>query len=243
MDTGHANILICEDENAASREAAERFACASVRAVAERGAFNVAVPGGHSPRGMYELLAAREFSALIPWAHTEFFFTDERCVPPDSDQSNFRMVSELLLSTVPISEANVHRFRGEDSPDLAADRYEQEIEAVMGDSPRFDLIVLGMGDDTHAASLFPNSPALRESERHAAANYVEKLGVHRLTLTITVINHAESVIILAFGSGKADALAEVLNGPVDTDLHPVQAIHPVSGHLLWIIDRAAASRL
>lgn len=243
MDTGHANILVCEDEKAASREAAERFVCAAIRSVAEHGEFYVAVSGGGSPKGMYELLAGSEFSAIVPWSRTELFFTDERCVAPDSDQSNYRMVSELLLSTVPIPEPNIHRFRGEDPPDLAAECYEQEMRDVMGESPRFDLIVLGMGDDTHTASLFPNSPALQETGRHAVANYVEKLGAHRLTLTIPVINHAHSIAVLAFGEGKSQALADVLHGPVDTNLHPVQAVRPTFGRLLWIVDRAAASKL
>jgi 6-phosphogluconolactonase len=243
MNLEKVDILICRDEESASRDAAERFACAAVRSVAQRGAFYVAVSGGRTPRRMYEDLAERELAGIVPWARTELFFTDERCVGPESEESNFRMVNELLLSTVPIPESNIHRFHGEDLPQPAADRYEHEIHEVMGSSPRFDLIVLGMGEDTHTASLFPDSPALREAGRHAAANYVEKLGAYRLTLTMGIINHAQSVIILAFGSEKAQALAEVLRGPVDTNLHPVQAICPVSGHLLWIVDQAAAREL
>lgn len=243
MSMENANILICQDDSAASMEAAERFACAAVRAVAKRGAFYVAVSGGSSPKRMYEILASRDFADLVPWARTELFFTDERCVPPESEDSNYRMVNKLLLSTVPIPESNVHRFHGEDPPEAAAAAYEHEIHRVMGGNPLFDLIVLGMGPDSHTASLFPNSPALREGGRHAAANYVEKLGACRLTLTIPTINHSESVIILAMGEGKADALAEVLNGPIDMDIHPVQAIQPMHGRLLWIVDRQAASRL
>lgn len=242
MSAARANILICLDEKAASREAAERFTCAAIASVAKRGVFFVAVSGGSSPRGMYEALASREFAELIPWSRTELFFTDERCVPPESEESNYRLVSKLLLSTVPIPEPNIHRFRGEDPPEVAAEEYEREIHSVMDDS-RFDLMVLGMGQDTHTASLFPHSPALHEGGRHAAANYVEKLGAHRLTLTIPTINHAESIIVLAFGSEKADALATALSGPVDPDAHPIQAIRPIHGHMLWIVDQACASKL
>lgn len=243
MDPVNTNMLVCEDEKNASCEAAERFACAAVRAVAKRGVFYVAIPGGNSPRGMFEMLSSREFEELVPWARTELFFTDERCVPPESDESNYKLASGLLLSTVPIPEANIHRMHGEDPPETAARQYEEEMLRVMDSSPRFDLIVLGMGMDTHTASLFPNSPALLETGRHVVANYVEKLNTYRLTLTLPVMNHAEQVIILAFGPDKADPLAEVLHGPVDTNLHPVQGICPAAGHLLWIVDRAAASKL
>lgn len=239
----NANILICEDGKNASQEAAERFACAAVRAVAKRGVFYVAISGGNSPRGMFELLAGREFEDLVPWARTELFFTDERCVPPESDESNYKMAFGLLLSTVPIPEANIHRMHGEDPPDVAAEAYEEELLRVMGPSPRFDLIVLGMGADTHTASLFPGTAALEETGRHVVANYVEKLNTHRLTLTLPVINHAEQVVVLTFGPDKADALAQALHGPVDTNLHPIQAVRPTSGHLLWIVDREAAAKL
>lgn len=243
MIASHSNILVCPDEKAASREAAERFVCAAVRSVAMRGTFFVALSGGGSPKGMYELLGSAEFSGLIPWTRTELFFSDERCVPPESDQSNYRMVNEALLSVVPIPEGNIHRFRGEDPPEAAAEQYEQEIHDVVGESPRFDLILLGLGADTHTASLFPNTPALREAGRHAAANYVEKLGQYRLTMTLPLINQAESVIILTFGEDKAAAVAEALCGPVDVERHPVQAVHPAYGRALWIVDQAAASKI
>lgn len=243
MDPVNANILVCEDERNASLEAAERFVCAAVRAVAKRGVFYVAIPGGSSPRGMFGLLCGREFEDMVPWTRTELFFTDERCVPPESDESNFKLASELLMSTVPIPEVNIHRMRGEDPPEIAAEAYENELVRVMGPRPRFDLIVLGMGTNTHTASLFPNSPALQETGKHVVANYISSLNTYRLTLTFPAINQAEQVIILAFGADKSAPLAEVFRGTADTDLHPVQAIQPTSGHLLWIVDRAAASKL
>jgi len=243
MDTANANILICEDDTSASMEAAERFVCAAVRAVAKRGAFYVAISGGNSPKGMFGLLASREFEDLVPWQRTELFFADERCVPPESHESNYRNAFDLLLSTVPIADSNIHRMRGEDPPDAAAEAYEEELHGVMGTPPRFDLIMLGMGSDTHTASLFPGSPALQETGRHVVSNYVEKLNTHRLTLTLPVINHAEQVIILTFGEDKAEALAQAFHDPIDLNLHPVQGVRPTSGHLLWIVDRPAASKL
>lgn len=243
MDIRRANLLICEDEAAASREAAERFTCAAVNAVAERGSFSVAVSGGSTPKGMLENLASDKNSPIIPWYRTELYFADERCVPPDSQDSNYRMVHELLLATVPIPEMNVHRFEGELDPDVAAERYEEEIHRVMGPDPRFDLIVLGMGEDTHTASLFPHTPALHETGRHAIANYVHKLNVHRLTMTFPLINRACSIIILVFGENKSQPLANAMRRDDDIELHPIQAIKPTHGRLLWIVDRAAASKL
>lgn len=238
-----ANILVCVDDRTAGQEAAERLVCAAVRAVAERGVFCVAVPGGSSPRAMYEALGGLELRDIVPWPRVELFFTDERCVPPESDQSNYRMLSDLLLSSVPIPSANIHRMRGEDEPESAAAQYEEELHRVMGSNPSFDLIVLGMGTDTHTASLFPDSPALQEYGRHVTANYVDKLQTYRLTLTLPVINRAEQVIMLAFGPEKADALTEVLQGPEDRSLHPAQAVRPASGRLLWIVDQLAAAKL
>jgi len=243
MDTRGENLLICADQVAASHEAAERFLCAAMRSVAERGSFFVAVCGGRSPVGMYEALAGREFADLVPWEFTELFFTDERCVPPESEDSNYRLVNHYLLSAVPIPEPNTHRFRGEDPPQQAAERYEREMHEVIGSIPRFDLIVLGLGQNTHIASLFPNTAALDEVGRHAVANYVGELDAHRLTLTFPVINHARQVLILAFGTDKAEALAVALTAPRDVSRRPVQGVHPTSGHLLWIADNAAASRL
>ncbi len=240
MDIMNSNLLVCEDPRAASIEAAERFACSAVRSVAKYGVFHVAIPGGSSPREMFLLLAGGEFRDLVPWSRMELFFTDERCVPPEDDESNYKLAFDLLISTVPIPEPSIHRMLGEDEPESSAAQYEEEIHRVMGHSPRFELIILGMGADAHTASLFPGSPALRETGRHVVSNYVEKLGAHRLTLTLPLINRAEQVIILAFGQEKAQALAHALKEPEDVNQYPVQGVRPTSGRLLWIVDRAAA---
>lgn len=241
MNLKHANILICEDEATAAQEAADRFACAAVRSVAEHGRFCVALSGGSTPKGMYGLLA--EHHSFVPWYQTELFFADERCVPPESPESNYRMIYDLLISTVPIPEVNVHRLEGEMSPEIAAERYEQEMHKVMGYDPRFDMIVLGMGSDSHTASLFPYTPALHETGRHAVSNYIHKLGMHRLTLTFPLINRAHSVIVLVTGQAKAETLAAVMSGDEDMDMHPVQNVKPTHGRMLWIVDCEAASKL
>ena len=237
------NILICRDTDAVGREAAERFVCAAVTSVAKRGQFFVALPGGSSPRRMFEILASDDFIRLIPWDRIVFFFTDERCVPPDSAESNYRQAEQLLFSRVPIPQGNVHRFAGELDPEIAAQQYEQEIRTEMGDLPRFDMIVLGIGADTHTASLFPHSGALEEENRIATASFVEKLNSYRLTLTLPVLCSAEIVLVLVTGSDKADAVRHALKGDVNPQLHPIQGVQPIYGRLIWLLDEAAVSGL
>ncbi len=237
------NLLVMKDSEAASQEVAQRFACAAVRAVADHGVFAVAIPGGSSPRRMFELLASPEYSCLVPWNNTQVFFTDERFVPSDHQESNYRLAYELLLSKVPIPEANIHRFATELTPHEAADAYEKEFKNTLGDYASLDMVILGIGSDTHTASLFPGSPALDEMNRFAAENYIEKLGAYRLTLTYPAINSAREVIILAMGADKADAVKIALSAEPDVFLHPVHGIKPSYGKLLWIIDKDSAAKL
>ena len=243
MHPTRANVLVCKNNEAVAREAAEQFTCAAVRSAAQRGEFHAAVPGGWSPRGMYKTLATAEFASAVPWSQTQIFFTDERCVPPDHEESNYKLATDLLLAKVPIPDSNIHRFLAELAPDEAAERYGQELRKAMGDTPRLDLVVLGMGKDTHTASLFPHSPALSEMRALAVANYVKNREVHRLTLTIPVLCRAETILILALGYEKSGPLRQVLQGEHDPERHPVQAIQPAAGRLLWIVDQDAASKL
>jgi 6-phosphogluconolactonase len=238
-----SDVLVCRNAEAAAQETADHFVCAATRSVAERGVFHVAVPGGSSPRAVFQLLASQPYASLVPWERTAVFFTDERCVPPDHEQSNYRLANELLLSKVPIPSENVHRFAGELPPIEAAAEYEQTLRHIMGERPTFDLILLGMGEDTHTASLFPNTPALDETRKLAVANYVRALDVHRLTLTIPVIKGARRVLVLALGSAKARAVNKALRGEVNERLHPVQSVAPTKGRLLWIVDQEAAADL
>lgn len=237
------DILIFDDEQTAAREAAERFARSASRIIATRGLFHIAIPGGTSPRLFFGEISATRMEGYIPWGATDVFFTDERCVPPEDEQSNYRQAKELLFDRLPVVADNIHRFKGEIDPETAAKEYDGEMRRALGDDGRLDFVILGLGEDMHVASLFPNSPALDVAGKWATANYVEKPHTHRLTLTMEAINRAREIIILAFGESKADALKTVLQGEHDLHNHPAQAIQPDSGTLTWVVDKAAASRL
>jgi 6-phosphogluconolactonase len=225
--------------------AAAEFAKLASDAVQKSGRFTVALSGGSTPRSLYQLLASGAFPNL-PWDKTYFFFGDERHVPPDHPDSNYRMADEAMLSKVPIPGANVFRIPAEmKDSDAAASAYEQTLRtffALKPDQfPRFDLILLGLGPDGHTASLFPGSSALNENKRLVVANWVEKFKTHRITFTFPVLNHAACVMFLAGGADKAGILREVLENP-QADL-PSQKVHPTDGKLIWMVDRAAAADL
>jgi len=212
-------------------------------AVRERGRFSVALSGGNTPRTVYSLLANEH--KQLPWDRIHIFFGDERHVPPDDPESNFRMASESLLSKVPIPQNNVHRIRAELDAEAAAMQYEQELREFFHlmdhDWPRFDLIFLGLGDDGHTASLFPGSKALSNESSRVAANWVEKFQTSRITLTFPVLNHAAEIVFLVSGAGKARILSEVLRPGVRK--FPAQNVQPENGRLLWLVDQDAGSLL
>ncbi|HVG29774.1 MAG TPA: 6-phosphogluconolactonase [Pyrinomonadaceae bacterium] len=245
MSDGRARVLIFDDAEGAARAAAGRFAEIAGESVRARGRFSVALSGGSTPRRIYELLAGEEFGARVDWSKAHVFFGDERCVPPDDAASNYRMAQDALLSRVSVPAENVHRMIGEGDAASNARLYEEELRAFFGDaaSPAFDLVMLGMGEDGHTASLFPETPALDERGAWVVANRVEKLGAYRLTLTATVINHAAHVLFVATGAGKAVRLSEVLSGAREPHRLPAQLIRPTGGTLEWYVDRAAASKL
>jgi 6-phosphogluconolactonase len=220
-----------------------RFINFAQAAIGLQGRFSVAVAGGNTPKRVYELLASERYRGRTQWSSVHIFFGDERCVPPDHPDSNYRMVQESLLSHVPIPTVNVHRMRGEDDPPLSARLYEEELRAFFKAAPwpRFDLVLLGMGEDGHTASLFPNTAALREKKACVVANWVEQLGTFRLTLTVPAICHAAHIIFLVTGKAKAHRLHEVLSGPRDPERLPAQLIQPVNGSLEWLVDKAAAN--
>jgi 6-phosphogluconolactonase len=225
--------------------AAARFVRLAQEAVASRGLFGVALAGGNTPRRVYELLAGDDLRRQVSWRDVHVFFGDERMVPPDHAESNYRMAHEALLSLAPIPPENVHRIEGRGDAAANAGRYEDELRAFFGETdwPRFDLVMLGMGDDGHTASLFPGTPALAESRAWVAPNWVEKLGVRRVTLTAPAVNAARHVVFLVSGAGKAARLREVLEGPPDPERLPAQLIRPAAGTLEWLVDEAAASQL
>jgi 6-phosphogluconolactonase len=227
------------------RAAAEQIASLLIGGVKDRGRATIALSGGSTPRSVYALLASELFRPRIPWKSVHVFWGDERCVPPDSSESNFRMAHEALLARIPIPPQNVHRILAEQSPSGAAEEYEAEIqrtfELVDVVLPRFDIVLLGLGDDGHTASLFPGSSALNERRKLVADTYIEKLKAHRITLTFPVINNASHVLFLVSGKGKAAILHKVMQG--DRLLFPAQHVRPSAGKLLWLVDQDAASQL
>ena len=201
----------------------------------------VALSGGSTPKLMFQLLAD-QFREEVAWSRVHFFWSDERHVPPDDPESNYRMANEALLSHVPVSANNVHRILGE-NPDAAtvASEYEQTIRAVTKQTlPRFDLIFLGLGADGHTASIFPGSDVLHETERLVAAPYVEKFKSHRITMTLPLLNNGASIVFLVSGAEKAEIVKQVLQGDKK---YPAQAVNPTQGELIWMLDKAAASKL
>lgn len=225
-----------------SRRAAETFAETAERKIRAKGSFNVALSGGKTPERLYALLGA-EYAEKIDWGKVHIFWGDERCVPPDSPESNYRMASKALLSRINIPDKNVHRIMGEDEPTSAALAYEEEVRSHFGlkagEAPVFDMVLLGLGRDGHTLSIFPATKALFEEERLVIDNYVEKLKAHRVTMTLKAVNNASNAIFLVSGREKAVILREVLKGT--EAIYPAQMVRP--GKLLWLIDKDAASGL
>lgn len=228
---------------------AHLFADKVQQAVAARGIARIAISGGSTPQATFKLLAHPEqpFLATVPWDKLQLFWVDERCVPPDSPESNYGVCEDLLLSRVPVPQANVFPMEGELDPEEAASRYESTLRNVMklegAESPAFDLVVLGMGPDGHTASLFPETEALNEMGRLVVANHVPQKETWRITLTWPVINQGKEVAFEMEGTGKADILAEVLTGPRDPERLPSQLIRPANGKLLFLLDEDAAANL
>jgi 6-phosphogluconolactonase len=226
-------------------EAAAAFVATKIdEAVSARGTCTVVLAGGSTPRDVYGLLAQAPYASSIPWGSVEVFFGDERCVPPDDSQSNFRMANESLLSRVPLLVGHIHRMRGEIEPERAAAEYAQELERVFGaGDPGFDLVLLGMGADGHTASLFPGTAAVAETRAPVAATWVTKLSSWRISLTFPALNSASTVMMLVSGLDKADTIARVFDAATPSPDLPVTLLNPRSGELHWFLDSDATSRL
>jgi 6-phosphogluconolactonase len=241
-----SEIRIFEDAAKVAEAAANSFIRLAREAIAESGRFTVALAGGSTPKLTFELLASEPFRQQLDWSKVHIFFGDERTVPPDDKDSNYRMANEALLSRVGLPAKNIHRMNGVGDAVANARLYEDELRTFFNDAawPSFDLVLLGMGDDGHTASLFPGTKALAEQEAWVAANWVEKLSTHRITLTVPAINHAAHILFLVTGENKAERLKEVLSGKQTSEERlPAQLIKPLDGSLEWFIDRAAAARL
>lgn len=228
---------------------ARLFATKVEESVAKRGVARVAISGGSTPQAAFKLLAdpAQPFVNTVPWDKLQLFWVDERCVPPDHPESNYGVCKRLLLDHVAIPAANVHRMEGELDPDEAASRYESTLRNTLklegAESPAFDLLLLGMGDDGHTASLFPHTEALNELGRLVVANHVPQKDTWRITLTWPVINQASEVVFEIAGAAKTAVVGEVFTGPRDPERLPSQLIRPSNGRLLLQLDEIAAAKL
>jgi 6-phosphogluconolactonase len=227
--------------------AAQDFVQQTKAAVEARGRFTVALSGGSTPKGLFGVLSNKDHD-LLPWEKMFFFWGDERHVPPDNAESNYRMARETLLSKVPVPEGNIFRVPAE-NPDAnqAAEQYEATLKQFFalapGQSPQFDLILLGMGPDGHTASLFPHTKGLQEKQRLVIANWVEKFSTFRITFTAPVLNAARVVEFLIAGADKAPALKEVLEGSASAEEYPSKMVQPKSGKLVFRLDQFAAANL
>jgi 6-phosphogluconolactonase len=241
--TRRTNPTVLEDPAALARAAADHVVDVLATALAQHDAAHVALAGGSTPRAVNALLATAPRRASVDWSRVVFWFGDERCVPPDDDESNYKMNRLTLLDPLGIPAAQVHRMRGEDDPSAAAADYDAVLQRELGETPRLDLIQLGMGPDGHTASLFPGTTGSIDPMRHCIAHYVPKFDRWRMTLTPRTINAAHAVMITAGGAEKSDALRAVLAGPHEPDIYPAQLVRPTSGKLRWLVDAAAASKL
>lgn len=228
--------------------AAEKFVEIANKAIEENGRFTVALAGGSTPKLLYQLLASDKFKNQIDWKKVFFFFGDERNVLPDDDESNFRLANENLFAPLQINGEYIFRWQTElkDAEKVAED-YEVSVTVFFAlsenETPRFDLILLGMGEDGHTASLFPLTEALKESKKIVAVNWVEKLNTNRLTFTYPTINNASNIIFLVSGESKAEALKEIFEGEYQPEKYPAQAVKLNDGDLFWLIERSAARLL
>lgn len=242
MDQPHIRVL--PDPASIAREVAEFIVHQASLCAKEARMFSLFLSGGSGPKALFELLASDEFKSQIDWRGVELYWGDERCVAPTDELSNYKLANDLLISKVPIPPANVHRMKGEINPEQAAKEYGQLLRAqFMDEGP--DVLLLGMGDDGHTASLFPGTKALYEMDHRCVANWVEKdyipKGTNwRITLTYPFINRSREIIVLVTGASKAKRVQEVLEGDEDVERLPIQGVKPHNGNLTWYIDVAAA---
>jgi len=235
----------CKDADALAEAAAKRFAETARAAVARHGHFLVVLAGGSTPRGLYTRLTGEPYRDSLPWQQTYFAFGDERCVPPDHPDSNYRMADETLFGPLGIPETRVLRMKGEQPPKEAARRYEVRLDDLflLVPRPQFDLVLLGIGPDGHTASLFPGTAALDETGRRVVANHVPRLDAWRLTLTFEALAATPRVVFMATGEEKARVVAEAFGGVEHAAPHPCERVASPHTHRDVFVDAAAASRL
>ncbi len=237
-------VRVLTDSSALFHVLAEQFVGLANDAIARRERFAVALSGGSTPRPLYERLASREFVTRMDWKQTDVFFSDERCVPPDDERSNYRLAADTLLRHVGLPPVRLHRMRGENNPAVEASRYENEVRITLDSAlPRFDLILLGLGENGHTASLFPGTAALEETTHIVASQYIKSEREWRLTFTRPILNAAAHVWVMVSGRAKASVIQRVLQGPVNPVQLPAQYLPSGSSQLTWWLDADAASLL
>jgi 6-phosphogluconolactonase len=224
---------------------AAAFLLGLIDATGGKGQVSVALSGGSTPLGMFRLLASDKCRKMPGWERVHFFWSDERCVPPEHDESNYGAANRLMLSKLPIPPANIHRIKGELAPDDAAIEYESDVRAYFNSHGQeaFNLVFLGLGEDGHTASLFPGSSALREKGRLAVPVYAKRLGSWRVTLTLPAINSSGHVVFLVSGPAKSRIVSEVVGQKHSISDYPAGMVSPIHGDLTWLLDHDAASRL
>ncbi len=242
---GEPNLKVFDTSDQLAVAAAEVFVACASDSQRESNRFCVALSGGKTPKQVYELLATDDFRGRVNWSGVHLFFGDERAVPPDHPESNFKMVDDALISKVSIPVENVHRMKGEIEPEAAASQYEETLRSAFpGNSwPSFDLVFLGLGEDGHTASLFPGSKAMHEEVRWVLTTRNPETHQQRITVTLPVLNHAKHAVFLVVGQNKAERLRDVLTEPQSRNRLPAQAIKLASGRLEWLVDAEAASLL
>lgn len=229
---------------AVSKELAEWITTAIESVLSKQDRFTWVVTGGNSPKALYELLATEPYKSRIDWSKLHIFWGDERAVPFEDDRNNAKMTYEHLLNLVPVKAGQVHVMQTDIEPDASATAYEAILKKYFSESgPSFDLVLSGMGDDGHTLSLFPGTAVIHEKKAWVDSFYLDAQSMYRITLTAPIVNRASKVAFLTFGSGKANALKEVLQGAPNVDVYPSQIIQPAYGELHWFVDEAAASLL
>ena len=235
-------LIIRENIEELIRLNADLFVETANQEIAAKGSFNVALSGGSSPKKMFELLAS-DYKSATDWSKVYFFFGDERYVPADSAESNFLMAKNAFLDILNIPEENIFAVDTTVDPESAALEYAKCICIFFDDEPVFDLVLLGLGDNSHTASLFPHTPILFIDEELVKEVYLEDQQVYRISMTAPLINKAKKIAFLAFGEAKAEAVKQVIQGERDINNHPAQLIAPCNGVVYWFLDKAAASLL
>ncbi|HEY1655628.1 MAG TPA: 6-phosphogluconolactonase [Candidatus Tumulicola sp.] len=241
--SGRGRVQVFAGPEGVARALADLFVDLGQAATADRGCFRVALSGGNTPRAAYRLLAQDPRRDALSWSDVFVYFGDERCVPPDDEQSNYLMAKKAFLGDVPIPAPNVHRIRGEIDPATAAADYATILRTDLGDPPRFDLVLLGLGPDGHTASLFPGTSPLTDDAALVRAVYAPSQSMWRVTITPQLINAARSVAFAVEGLDKAVILATVLEGEYDPTKYPAQIVAPESGRLTWLVGELAAGNL